>query len=250
MIIFNNIRTKRLAVRLCEISTDEAISVCRLPADRHEATTTEFLRCVAKHAEAPQPGYVTDPRLMTVEERAFLVCNYLARVSAEGADFRVGETGKLTDYVNFGDDLLRDRVVMGVVAGVERFLVPLLGLHAEILEQLCSSRGDWVMGMLACQIHEAGKEPPDYPNMASVALLEWCSSRIAAIRAMPESEFEEMYVAYARCKPELRHFFVLSADDHGIAFDPQLEAQEAGQNHPARFRALSCISEFTRRIFG
>jgi hypothetical protein len=250
MIIFSNIRTKRLAVKLREISLEEAVAVCRLPADRHEATATEFLRCVARDAETPTPRYIKDPRLMTVEERTLLVCHYLAQVSSDGADFKVGGTGKLTDYVQFADDLLSESVDMGEVAGTRRTLYPLLGIHAELLERLCTSQGDWLIGMLACQVHAHGAPVPDYLAMTDVAMLEWCSAGMKAIRAMPESEVEELYVKFDAAKAELRHFFITGADDDGILFWPHPAAEEAGQKNPARFRALPCISGFTRRIFG
>ena len=249
MIIFNNIRTKRLAVRLREITIDEAVSVCRLPAERHEATTTEFLRCVARDAESPTPRYVTDPRMMTVEERTLLVCHYLAQVSGSGPNFPVGESGCLLDYVAFADDLAVDHVDMGEVAGKARTLRPLLGAHVETLERLCESRGDWLIGVLACQVHDAGAPVPEYTAMTDVELLEWCQSRIKAIRGMGESEVEELYVHFDRCKVALKHFFIPGANDGGMVYLPQPEAEEAGRSTPARFRALPCISEFTRRLF-
>ncbi|MBC7621242.1 MAG: hypothetical protein H7293_20035 [Candidatus Saccharibacteria bacterium] len=249
MIIFNNIRTKRLAVRLREISIQQAVAVCRLPADRHEATTTEFLRFVAAGAECPTPAYVTDPRLMTVEERTLLVCHYLSQVSPGGPDFSVGDTSKFSDYVSFADDIGVLSVDMGEVAGERRTLYPLLGIHAELLERLCVSRGDWLIGMMACQIHTHGQQQPDYAQMTDTALLEWCSERIKAMRDMAESDMEELYLQYETCNKELRHFFITGADDGGLVFWPQAEAEGAGQSNPARFRALSCVSEFTKRIF-
>lgn len=250
MIIFDPIRTKRIAVRLREISIEEAVSVCRLPADRHEATASEFLRFVARDAETPTPRYIKDPRLMTVQERTMLVCRYLGRVSPEGADFKVGDLGKLTDFIKFSDDILKDSAPMGKVAGVDRVLYPLLGVHAEMLERVCANRGDWLMGMLACQVHDAGATPPDYLALTDVELIEWVRTRIDAIKKMAESDLEELYVAYERANDDLRHFFIIGADDQGIVWWPQTEAEEAGQKTPARFLAVSCISEFTRRVFG
>ena len=60
---------------------------------------------------------------------------------------------------------------------------------------------------------------------------------------------EELYLKFDQANRELRHFFITGADDGGIVFWPQAEAEEAGQKNPARFFALSCISGFTRRLF-
>lgn len=249
MIIFSNIRTKRLAVRLREISIEEAIAVCRLPAERYEATTTEFLRCVARDAETPTPAYVRDPRLMTVEERTLLVCHYLAQVSPGGPDFAVGDGGKLSDYILFANDITVQSVEMVLTGDVRKVVHPLLGIHAEILERLCTTRGDWVVGMMACQIHSSATPAPDYTAMTDVELIEWCQGRMKAIKAMAESDMEEMYLQFEDSSSKLRHFFITGADDGGLVFWPQASAEEAGQINPARFRALFCIAEFTRRFF-
>lgn len=248
MILFPYLRTRRLAVRLREISLGEAIAVCRLPADRHEATTTEFLRFSTRDAETPTDRHMADPRLMTVQERALLVCHYLAQVSDDGADFTVGTDGKLSDYVVFDADLMADQVPVGEVAGKPYVLRPLLGVHAEILERLCAGRGDWLIGLLACQVSEAEAPAPDYSVMTDPQLLEWCKSRMDEIRAMPESDFEALYVAFSRGSTQLKHFFAVNVDDDGVVFEPQ--DAEAGNQYPARFRALPCISSATRRLFG
>lgn len=248
MIIFPHLRTKRIAVQLREITLGEARAICRMPADRYEATTTELLRFIARDASAPSPGYVTNPRLWTVEERARLLCHYLSQVSESGADFSVGKDGKLSDYLLFDKDISVSEVRLGEVAGTARVLRPLLGVHAEVLERLCSSRGEWLLGLLACQIHDAAATVPAYTEMTDVELLEWCKARIEAINALPESDFESLYLAWTKGCAQIEHFYSMSLDDDGVVFLPQGD-REAGPNYPARFRALSCIAEGTRALF-
>lgn len=245
MILFPYLRTRRLAVRLREISLGEAIAVCRLPADRREATTTEFLRMAARDLESPTERHIVDPRMMTVQERALLVCHYLSQVSDDGADFTVGSDGHLSDYVVFDADLTEESVDLGEVAGKTYRITPLLGVHVEILERLCASRGDWLIGLLACQVVES--VTPDYASMTDPQLLEWCKSRMDSIRAMPESDFEALYVAFSNGNVRLKHFFSIAIDDDGVMFEPQ--DTEAGNKYPARFRAISCVSAATRRLF-
>lgn len=247
MILFPLFRSKRVAVQLREITLAEACAVCRLPADRHEATATEFLRFAASGATAPAPGYITDPRLWSVEERARLVCHYLSQVSDSGADFNVGEVGVLSDYLMFDKDMPAPaEVKLGEVAGAQRVLRPLLGVHAELLERSCENRGQWLIGVIAFQVHDAAVPEPNYSAMTDIELLEWGKARIAAVMDMPESEFEELQLAWERHRAELQHFFVCGVDDEGLVFWPH---EEAGPKHPARFRALPCISEGTRRLF-
>lgn len=245
MIIFPTLRTKRVAVRLRETTLAESIAVCRLPADRPEATTSEFLRFAGAEAQAPAPGYVTDPRLWTVEERARLVCHYLSQVSETDPDFPVGE-GKLSDYLRYDSDLTVSEVQLGEVAGKQRVLRPLLGVHAEVLERMCKGRGDWLHAMIACMVHEG--PAPEYTQLTDLQLFEWCNGRLDALRKLPESEYEEVYAAWIRGRREIEHFFVMGVDDEGLVFWPQ-ELQEAGPKTPARFHSLPCISEGTRELF-
>jgi hypothetical protein len=248
MILFPYLRTRRVAVQLLELSLGNAIALCKLPPDRHEAVTTEFLKMVARNIEKPTERHITDPRMMTVQERTLLVCHYLSQVSDEGADFAVGSDGKLSDYVVFDADLENEFVDLGEVGGKAIRLRPLLGVHVEMLERMCTSRGDWLTGLLACQLEEVGATQPDFANLTDPQLLEWVKSRFDAVHALPESEFEALYLAYSSGVSKLHHFFSPAVDDGGLVYEVQ--NTEAGQQYPARFRAISCISKTTQRIFG
>lgn len=247
MMIFPHLRTRRIAVRLRELTLGEAIAVCKLPAGRHELTTTAFLRFSASAAEAPQDRFITDPRLWSVEERTLLLCHYLAQVSDDGPDFSVGDA-KLSDFVIFDADLGSDRVDVGLVAGKPMAMRSLLGLQAEILERSCTDRGEWLIGALACQLLPAGEPEPRWADMSDIQLMEWVKARTDAIRDLPESEFEAMLLAYHDGVRKLHHFFTTSFDDQGIVYEPN--SGEAGSKNPARFLALSCISRTARQLFG
>lgn len=249
MITFAPLRTKRVSVTLRELELGAARSICRLPADLHEATTTEFLRHVAADAKAPTPAYVTDPRLWTVEERARVVCHYLSHVSDAGADFTVGDDGKLSHYLRFDADLNVSEVRLGHIAGVDRVMRPLLGAHAELLERMCESRGDWLVGMMACQVYAVDEEVPDFLSATDIALLEWGKARLDTFNKLAESDFHAIREAWLRGSRDLEHFFVTGADDKGIVFWPQ-QLEEAGPKYPARFQSVLCIDQGTRDLFG
>lgn len=248
MIIYPHLRTRRMAVRLRELTLGESIAVCKLPAERHELTTTEFLRFVADAAEAPQERYITDPRLWSVEERALLVCHYLSQVTDDGPDFSVGRDSRLTDYVVFDADLAQDYIELDVGACKSMTMRPMIGLQAEILERSCANRGEWLIGAMACQLLPTNELAPDWAEMSDIQTLEWVKDKSEAIRSLPESEFEALLVAYSEGARKLHHFFVVSFDDEGIVFEPN--AGEAGHKNPARFLAVSCLSSAARRLFG
>lgn len=243
MLLFQPLRTRRVCVRLKELTIGQAMALCKLPADRHELLITEFLRFTASEAQAPGAQYVTDPRLWTVQERARLVCHYLAQVADDGPDFVVG-AGRLTDYLDFAADLpvtepVRDPMVPGWTFG------PLLGGHAELLERMCEGRGDWLMGALACQALRDGVTD-DMLGMPDIEQIAELQRRIEAVKVLPESDFEALFLAYDRaCTGRLRHFLDPGFDDAGVIFAAKGDAGLA----PARFRADSCIGLIARDLF-
>jgi len=252
VISFAHLRTKRVSVRLRELKLGEAIAICKLPAERLELTVTEFLRHVADGADRPTDTHVTDPRQWTVQERARVVCHYLSHTSESGMDFEVGDSAKLSDYVELAEDLPAASVSLGHVAGADARLWPLLGAHAEVLERLCKTRGEWLIGLLACQV---GAAPlPDLTALGEMQAIEVVNARIEAVRSLPESHFEEVFAAYSLALSTLQHFFVMSHDDKGLVWQPRERGTEgkggAGLKHPARFPALSCVSATARELFG
>lgn len=242
--IFRHTRTRRISVRLIELTLGQGMELAKLPAERPELTVTELLRFVAKDAEQPRPHYVTDPLLMTAEERTLLVVNYLAHVTDEGPDFPVGDA-KLSDYVMFDRDSKVDFVDLGAVAGKEAVMRPLLGLHAQTLEMVCKTRGAWIIGAIACQMSVKGMPEPDWASMSDVAVMEWVEGRMARIKELPESMFEEMFEAYYRGAEQLSHFFFIDFDDSGLVF--RAVDKEVGHS-PARFLAASCISGISQTL--
>lgn len=244
--IFPHTRTRRLSVRLSELTLGEGMELAKLPAERVELTNTELLRIVARGAEKPQPRYVTDPRLMTVEERTLLITTYLAHVSEDGPDFAVGGA-HLTDYVQFDRDSKADFIELGEVAGKARIMRPLLGVHAQTLEILCKSRGDWIIGAIACQISIKDVPEPDWAAMSDVAMLEWVDAQVKHVKGLPESMAGEVYAAYWAGADAMAHFFALDFDDNGLTY--RACDMEAGHG-PARFRASACISGVSKELAG
>lgn len=244
MIHFPPLRTRRVSVALKELSLDQAISMCKLPPDRHEAAITQFLRFSAAGAERPRPDYVIDPRLWTVSERLRLVVQYLMGVTDDGPDFSVGRV-RMSDYIDFNADP-ETMVIDGIeIDGVHLQIRPLLGLQAEALEILCSGRGEWMIGCIAAQILPVG-EQPSWADMPDVSVLAWHKARMQAVRALPESQFERLVLAFHEHQPSLRQFFNIGVGDEGIVCLPNEPGDEVP---PGRFRPSSCISPSTVGLF-
>ena len=133
MIVFSKLRTKRLTVQLKEMSIGDALYLLKLPANNHEAATTEFLRRVIEPAK-DVAGQVNDPEYMTVHERGYLVAHYLAH-TMEQPDFPIGK-GKFSEYILDGASEPVSEFSLGEFMGDQWLFRPILGRHAESVERL------------------------------------------------------------------------------------------------------------------
>lgn len=247
MIPFAHLRTKRVSVTLSELTLDQGIALCRMPGASHEHVATQFLRYVAAGADKPRDTYVTDPLLWTVEERLRVVTHYMAHVSDDGPDFSIGDR-RFTDYAELTVDEFVDFTPIGEVGGRKMVLRPLLGVHAQLLERVCEDAGEWLIGAMACCLEDEAdlSSPADLASLDEVGGLKWVQKRIEALRARPESETDQLYLAFAS-RPSMRQFFRIDFGDEGIVCMP-VEEGEVGAP-PARFRAHTCVSQTTRSLF-
>ncbi|WP_292999988.1 hypothetical protein [Nevskia sp.] len=223
----------------------EAIRLLSMHPTRYEAAATEFLHAVITEAAQPSSSFVADPLAMTVQERTFLVCHYLATMSEEG-DFAVGDDARYSDYLHVGRDFpLEPAISLGGIAGATWTLHPLLGAHAEAIERLqledpASSRFHWVTGAMAAQLRKADERAPD-AVIAHAEFLDWLRSRMAWMKLLAESDYAELFGAYWIANQQAAHFFQIDFDRHGVLCQPVNEPSEGAGVAPARFPALSNI---------
>jgi hypothetical protein len=244
MISISYLRTQRLAVQCQELSLGDAITICKMDGERHESVTTSVLRAIVRQADMPRPGFVTDPLLWTVSERMRVITHYLCSVAEDGPDFALGEL-HFSDYVDLGIESQQLEVQAKV--GAQAFTIrPLLGIHAELLERSCSSRGEWIIGAMACQMSPAGEAPADLLGMTEVDRLQWIADKLQQAREVPESVFEQRMGAFFAAQESLKQWFNLNFDKDGLVAYPT--KREAGPQ-PARFQPLSLISAATRTLF-
>jgi hypothetical protein len=239
MINIPRVRTRRIAVQPREITIGEAIGLCKMPPERAHAAETQFLRCAFGSLEKPAEGYVDDPLRMTVEERAYLTCRYLSSVGTE-ADFEVAPGARLGDYIDFSDDIKDVRHDLGEVAGSRWVMIPLLGIHAELLERLCTGSGEWMRGMFAAQVYAADEVVPDFSDMPEADALGLLKARMAHVLDMPESSAEGLFAAWMAGREAMEHFFIMTVDADGPCFAAR---KGAAVQTPARFRVDACVGQ-------
>lgn len=253
MIEFRPLRTKRLALLLQEIAIGDAISLAAIPSSMYESQTTRFLTAVIKDADAATPTHVTDPRAMTVQERAFIVAHYMAHVSETAPDFSIG-AGKFSDYLVGQQQSVVPTFAAGDVGGDEWSLIPLVGAAAEVIEELNGDLPDisgeyhWMLGCMASQLRKKDDAAPD--PVTDTAYSDWLRERMLVLSRYPESDFVQMLVIYRQAVRATRHFFNIDIDDDGIILLAEVKKEAVATLPPARFPASTCLSDFALRMGG
>ena len=254
MIHFAPIRTRRLSVRLKEISIGDAIKLCTMAPERHEAAATEFLQMVLDEAKRLSEAHVTDPRAWTVQERMWCIASYLCVVSDGDFNFKVGDDAHFSDYLLAGVDLPAiSTVKLSEIGGDKWTMRPLFGAEAEAIE-LCqyeregkAGRFHWITGAMAAQLRRNGEDAPD-AIISHVDYVRWLRERVKVFEKYSESDFTALLREFWIGQDKLSHFFRISFDNFGIV---ALPTQEAGEKIcPARFPAVTCVSRIAAGLCG
>lgn len=252
MQVFTPIRTRRLNVRLQEMSIGDSMAMCAMRPDMPEAGTSELLRKIVEDDNKPRPGQVTDTRLWTVQERALVVAHYIA-ATGDDPDFAIGEKANFSDYLMEGADFAQDEIDLGDFEDDHVRLRPLLGMHAEAIERLITTeqidakRAGWWLGAMAVQIVTSKLEPIDVENISDAELDEIIVARVQALKSSPERTFMQLLYLFLDGQSRLNHLFRLEFLESGIAFMPK--ESEAGLS-PATFPFVSAISDGAKQAFG
>lgn len=257
MIAITPVRTPRLNVELTELTAGDVIYLCSLPDNQHEYGASELLRRIVVETDKPRVGQVTDPRLWTVQERAFVIAHYIAHVTEGPADFGIGENGaKFSDYLVDGSDHAPEKINVGEIAEDYWYMQPLLGAHAESIERLIVSerlpaaRHGWWVGAMAAQMFrdvEKDGSPFDVVDGMDAVLDEHIALRAEILLSLPESEFMDLLQGFLVSTGELEHIFKMEFIDSGLVWMP---AKEVPDITPARFPVSLAISERAALAFG
>jgi hypothetical protein len=258
LIEFRPLRTKRLALTLQEIAIGDAISLAGIPSSMYESQTSRFLSSVITQAEAATPAHVTDPRAMTVQERAFIVAHYMAHVSESAPDFFIGD-GRFSNYLVGQQQHVVPTFVAGNVGGDAWSLVPLVGAAAEAIEELhgdipnrhgekITGEYHWMLGCMAAQLRKKDDAAPD--PVTDTEYSDWLRERMLVLSRYPESDFVQMLVLYRQAVRATRHFFNMDINNDGIVFPEEVAKEAVATLPPARFPVSTCLSDFAIRMGG
>lgn len=251
MIVFSRLNTHRLTVQLRELTIDDAIYLCSLPAHLEEYCCTEALRRIVEPATDLKDGQVVDPQLWTVQERAMVIAHYLMHTAEPGnPNFSVGKENTFTDYLLEGVDH-HEVLDLGVYEGDHWFLQPLLGRASECIERLIDSgqlhqgRMGWFLGAMACMlVRDKDEDTSQWPE---AKYEEYVLRRAQQFARIGDSAFGPLFMLFWQGVKRQDHLLRLGFHDNGIAFDP---APEVPGQSAARFLGRTIITDTTLRILG
>jgi hypothetical protein len=236
MIEFSPIRTKRLSVQLKELSTLASIKLCNTPDHLHELEITKFIGLAV---ESWGEGKVANAQDLTAQERMFIVTHYLANVSAEGADFSVGNIAKYSDYFVGSGTPVWDPISVGEIDGAQWECRHLTGAATEAIESALGyvdpelkGRAHWVVGALAAQMWREGEPSLSFASDRT-AYQGALQDRMKVFAELPESELLNFVLAWKHACMQQEHYFKIDFDDHGIVALPK---GGDGEKPLARFR--------------
>lgn len=247
MIHFAPFRTPRLTIQLRELTIGQSIALCARPAHLFEAATTAMLESVIEDSDRQVLGQVTDPRLMTVQERGMLAAHYLAH-SCGKPNFAIGDRATFSQYL-FQDVQAVSEIEVGEIGEDRWFAAPLLGYQAEAIERLINTgrllkgRQGWMLGGMACQMRREQEPAPE--DVADAVFDAWLQHRLETLQNYPESAFSGLLSAYLTANDSLQHLLRMAFSDEGVVFVAEVPGLPS-----ARFPVPDLLSDGTALFLG
>lgn len=220
MLNFDPIPIGENTYQLNEVTFNEALKVAAIDHKLNEKRITSFLG----HAL----GNFQLPLTMSAQERYFLMIKYVQN-----------QTNTLfstdTDLSNCF------KVQMGWMSEVSDVGVTVRqvsGSEAEYLEAHCVNAAEWIACLLAFQIkyenHEHLEQFPDR-NAIDQVYKQQFTQRLSYLKALPQSEFNLIYLDYLKLNSQLFTHIDLSVNNEGFV------VQRGADDAPIRFRASTCF---------
>jgi len=243
MLHFPVLRTNRLVVQLKELSIGDSIKLAAMPEHLKESGRTVFLNAAIDTVQGEE-----NPLLWTVQERLLVTAHYLSVVTPDGPNFSIGEEAKFLDYVDFQKDISKKLqcIEIGDIAGDQWQITHLNGGMVEAIDRLqgefqdVSNRMYWLLGSMAAQLYVKGNSQHD---VLSGDYDQSLLTQIKILSDYPESEFENLVMAFEAGRKKLQHLLFFDFNDNEIVALPK---EGGGNLPPATFPFYACLSQFAK----
>jgi len=246
------IRTKNMQINLREVSIGDAVEICSISPKMREFGTSVTLRAICDES--------TDIRLLTVQERAFILSQYIAQTNGVSADFSIGENARYSNYLFYDKQYCDAETLLGDFQGKKIYARPVLGIHAESIERLMTQKvfpcdtAHWVFALMVCMFvfeDEIDSEKEDFSLKNDSEIDEYITEGIENLKSRPESFFLDLSPLFSIAIEKTNHLFKLAIANDGIVFSPVKSAKEGDgvEILPCRFQFISVLSEYTQQLF-
>lgn len=249
MPLITPIRTKGMQIELKELSIGDAVDICQISSKLREFGTSQTIRAICKDD--------INPLLLTVQERAFIIAQYIAQTNGVSADFAIGENGKYSDYLYYDVQECKERKEVGIFNGKKLYAMPILGVHVESIERLISqgvlesALSSWVFALMVCMFmfEDEFDDENDFSQMNDAQVDEYITKGVINLTGMPESQFIVLADLFAIGIELTNHLFKVLVIEDGIVFSRAREGVDV-EIPPCRFQFKSVLSEFVKTNFG
>ncbi|MGL4446333.1 MAG: hypothetical protein ACRCYV_07250 [Aeromonas sp.] len=250
MIEIPALRTKRLTVRLRELTIRDAMALAVIPPELQHEAASRFLLAAVEQVEG-----VADPADWTVQERTLAICHYMAHTLDDGPDFALaGGDCHYSDYLLGEVDYPADRVALGTLSGDCWHMRQLTGRLAQAIERLEGEVGaispftHWQVGLMAAQLVPNDDDGIGQSDGDLDAVL---LARMQVLLNYPEGDFAQLAALFYQGEQQLAHLLRISHGDDGVIVMPaRSNDEEVSALPPARFCASACITPLARRMAG
>ncbi len=248
-----DLRTKRLLIKLQELSIGDAIKLAAMPESQVMATQRQFLNSVVASAEG-----VEDIGAWTAQEQMLVVGHYLAAVSDVGFVVKNNSgdvVGQFSDYLLMEQDYTDVIHQAGELAGDTWHVRHLTGDMLEAIERVIpefpwlTPYAVWLVAMMAAQLVVEGQDNPAPGDGGPDDFDHYLVERMNILLGFTEADFLVLSSFFFSGKKKLAHFFDMSIHNSGgIVALPKEGA--APTVPPVRFRVHSCLSPDAKGLVG
>jgi len=220
MLNFDPIPIGGKTYQLNEISFNEALKVAAIDPKLNEKRITSFLSQALQNPQLPL--------MMTAQERYFLMIKYVQNQTNTLFSSNMDLSNCFKEQMSWASEVSEVGITVRQINGNE----------AEYLESNCKNAAEWIACLLAFQIkyenHEYLGELPDRSAIDQIYKQQFIQ-RLDYIKALPQTEFNLIYLDYLKLNSELFTHIELSVNNEGFV------VQRGADDAPVRFRASTCF---------
>ncbi|NNP70374.1 hypothetical protein [Acinetobacter sp. Ac_5812] len=220
MLVFDPMPIGENAYQLSEVTFNDALKVSAIGKQLNEKRISAFL--------GYSIGNMNQPLNMTAQERYFLMLKYAEKQTNTLISVNIDFSKCFKSCLSWKNDISEQGVTVRQLTGAE----------TEYLEAHCVNAAEWIACLLAFQIkYENHEQLGHFPDRSTTDLLfkQQFAKRLNFLKALPQSEFNLIYLDYQKLNSQLFTHIELSVNNEGFV------VRRGADDAPLRFRPSTCF---------